>query len=124
MSLASVVHNGIQTPLNHTDLIKIRASHSKTSTLQFLHRPISSFSSGILHLSLLQIHLLNYFFTPDRIFLFFFYVFVVAVYHLHRPLRLPLPCSKPIRQVHPFHTSGHSIHFLLFYQLFVSYICF
>lgn len=69
MSLASVVHNGIQTPLNYNALIRIRASHSKTSTLHFLRHPISSFSS---------------------------------VYHLHRPLRLPLPCSKPIR---PFHAS-------------------
>lgn len=45
MSLASVVHNGIQTPLNHNALIRIRVSNSKTSTLHFLHRPISSFSS-------------------------------------------------------------------------------
>jgi len=111
MGLASVVHNGVQTPLNHGFLRRVRVSHSKTSTLHFLHRPISSFSSGILYLSPPNSPF-YYFLITSLPLIAFFFVFVVAVYHLHRPLRLPLPCSKPIRQVHPFHASGHSLHFL------------
>ncbi|XP_058771068.1 thylakoid membrane protein TERC, chloroplastic-like isoform X1 [Vicia villosa] len=72
MGLASVVHNGVQIPLNHNGVVRVRVSSSKASTLHFLHNPISSLSS---------------------------------VDYFHRPLRLQLSCSKPIRQVHPFHAS-------------------
>ncbi|CAK8571532.1 unnamed protein product [Lathyrus sativus] len=45
MGLASVVHNGVQTPLNNNGVLRVRVSSSKSSTLHFFHHPISSFSS-------------------------------------------------------------------------------
>ncbi|CAI8602680.1 unnamed protein product [Vicia faba] len=46
MGLASVVHNGVQIPMRQNALVRVRVSSSKTSTLHFLHHPISSFSSA------------------------------------------------------------------------------